>query len=498
MRRLAPWLLALVAVAAFWQASVRNTPLRDMRRDLGISQADPLDNAPPLVAFTTVAFGGFRGVIADMLWLRATRLQEQGQYFELVQLADWITKLEPRFTQIWAYHAWNLAYNISVLFDDPADRWRWVRHGITLLRDDGLRYNPGDARLLSELGWLFQHKIGASLDNAHRYYKEAWASEMTALFDGPRPDYGAFEMTATTRDELLARRGMPEFLAELRAAGIDPFAPDLVAQAAAKGIALETPLARELVDFVRFSRMREEYRLDPAILREVDASYGPLDWRLPQAHAIYWAWQARLAARVEFDRLAADRMIFQSLSDAFRQGALFTGARGDLFVPSPNPDLIPRVQAAYERAIEDNPGNESVAMAYRNFLNEALVTLVAFNRVDDARRVFDEIAKRHPEQAAGKDFTAYAATAFVEGLRDLNEREAQSIVEGALTQAFTWQAVGDPARAAGYDRLARLAWDGYMADRADSEEFRERTGLPPLNALRAQARDRVLAERGMR
>lgn len=87
------------------------------------------------MAFTTVALGGFRGIIADMLWMRASELQNEGKFFELAQLADWITKLEPRFPTVWAFHAWNMAYNISVLFPDPEDRWRWVQQGIRLLRD---------------------------------------------------------------------------------------------------------------------------------------------------------------------------------------------------------------------------------------------------------------------------------------------------------------------------------------------------------------------------
>src|SRR3954469_21582274 len=102
-------------------------------------------HAPPVLAFTTVALGGFRGLIANALWIRANDLQEEGKYFEMVQLADWITKLEPTFTQVWLVQSWNMAYNISVKFTDPADRWRWVQRGIELLRDNGLRYSPNEA-----------------------------------------------------------------------------------------------------------------------------------------------------------------------------------------------------------------------------------------------------------------------------------------------------------------------------------------------------------------
>lgn len=71
-----------------------------------------IKNAPPVVAFTTMALGSFRGLLADLLWLRAASLQDQGNYFEMVQLASWITKLQPRFSGATAYLAWNMAYNI--------------------------------------------------------------------------------------------------------------------------------------------------------------------------------------------------------------------------------------------------------------------------------------------------------------------------------------------------------------------------------------------------
>ena len=55
-----------------------------------------IDGAPPIVAFSTQALGGFRGLLADALWLRAINMQEKGHYFEMVQLASWIMKLQPK------------------------------------------------------------------------------------------------------------------------------------------------------------------------------------------------------------------------------------------------------------------------------------------------------------------------------------------------------------------------------------------------------------------
>src|SRR5205085_9942802 len=151
--------------------------------------ADLGTNAPPVLAFTTVALGGFRGLIANALWIRANDLQDEGKYFEMVQLADWITKLQPHFTTVWIHQAWNMAYNISIKFNDPHDRWLWVLRGIELLRDEGLKYNPLEPLIYRELAWFFQHKMGHYLDDAHNEYKKYWAKDMNQIFGLGRPNF---------------------------------------------------------------------------------------------------------------------------------------------------------------------------------------------------------------------------------------------------------------------------------------------------------------------
>src|SRR6266481_1394828 len=168
--------------------------------------ADLGTNAPPVLAFTTVALGGFRGLIANALWIRANDLQDEGKYFEMVQLADWITKLEPTFAQVWLVQSWNMAYNISVKFTDPADRWRWIQRGIELLRDNGLRYSPNEALVYRELAWFFQHKMGQNMDDAHIYFKTAWAKEMTQVLGSGYPNFG--ELLAPKTDEAKKRAAL--------------------------------------------------------------------------------------------------------------------------------------------------------------------------------------------------------------------------------------------------------------------------------------------------
>ena len=178
-RRFQKPLLLVLAVLFLGTAALLQRDLNKQRTELGLTRVEPLENAPPMLAFTTVALGSFRGLIANALWIRANEMQMEDKFFEQVQLADWITKLEPHFVQVWLVQAWNMAYNISVKFRDPADRWRWVRNGIELLRDQGIPYNPKEALVYRELAWFFQHKMGQNLDDAHMYYKYAWAAEMT-------------------------------------------------------------------------------------------------------------------------------------------------------------------------------------------------------------------------------------------------------------------------------------------------------------------------------
>src|SRR5438270_10936817 len=234
-------LLCLAALLLAGVSQVQRSLNQDRAR-LGLTRVAPLENAPPVLAFTTVALGGFRGLISNILWMRATDLQDEDKFFEMAQLADWITKLEQHFVQVWLVQAWNMAYNISVKFNDFPDRWRWVKRGFELLRDQGLEINPNEMLMYRELAWIFQHKLGQNLDDANMYYKQQWSNEMAAIFEKKTPN-----------------------LEEL----IHPHTLD------------QTNRAKLL---------REKYKMDPQIMKDVDQQFGPVEWRLPEAHAIYWAY----------------------------------------------------------------------------------------------------------------------------------------------------------------------------------------------------------------
>ena len=130
--------------------------------------------APVMAEGVMAAMGGIRAIAAEVVWFRADRLQEEGRYVELAQLAETLTFLEPHTPEVWSYAAWNLAYNVSVVMPTAADRWRWVLASIRLLRDSGLRLNPASPELCRELAWMFELKIGTDLDAAAGHYRAEW------------------------------------------------------------------------------------------------------------------------------------------------------------------------------------------------------------------------------------------------------------------------------------------------------------------------------------
>ena len=70
-----------LAVALLLGVSQVQRVLNRERDQLGLTRVAPLENAPPVLAFTTVALGGFRGLISNALWMRANDLQDDGKYF---------------------------------------------------------------------------------------------------------------------------------------------------------------------------------------------------------------------------------------------------------------------------------------------------------------------------------------------------------------------------------------------------------------------------------
>lgn len=442
-------LLAGIALSLLVSVSFTQRALNRDRGTLGLTRVTPLENAPPVLAFTTVALGGFRGLIANALWIRATELQDEDKFFEMVQLADWITKLQPHFVSVWVHQAWNMSYNISVKFSNLNDRWPWVNRALELLRDEGLRYNPQEPLLYRELAWHFQHKMGADLDDAHWVYKEEWAKLMKPFFPNGRADY----------DELL-----------------NPKTDEVKA---------------------RLQLMRDKYKLDPVRMKKVDDRYGPLDWRMPEAHAIYWAMLG-MDRLVELgqekakkdDIITLRRVIYQSMQLAFHRGRFIENkATGKLEV-SANLDIVGHASAAYEEMMEqDEQNRDHISTGHKNFLKTAVYFLYAQNRITESRKWFAYLKEKYPQAVPpGQTLEDFALDLIQTDVSETSHVRVRNAIEGLLTGSFYNLAIGQQDDALGRNNLALKAWQRYQAEVSRSEK---RVGLPPFEQIRQEVLDRV-------
>ncbi len=436
---------ALVGLAAalFCGSSQMQGRLNTDRAAYGFTRLPPLSNAPPILAFTTVALGGFRGLISNALWMRATELQDEERYFEMVQLADWITTLEPHYSEVWRMQAWNMAYNISVKCKDFEERWRWVQRGIELLHK-GLHYNPADPKIYQDLSWIFRHKIGQNLDDAHMLYKIRWAQQMQDILGG-HPDFAAL---------------------------LHP----------------QTPAERE-----RARKLREDYQMDPEFIQHIDQTYGPLDWRLPDAHAIYWA-EMGVRKGTQEDRDLVRRFAYSIMQQACRRGGALppwvTNVTEENFILWPDLDLVPKVNASYERTLLDKTDKKVVQNAQKNFLKEAVVLLYEYNRDREALHWFNCLKQNFTNAITGDETNLtveeYAFKQIQSEIGELDQPKMTGVILGLISQEYLCLIGDDADRAENFSHLAEAIWRSYMSRLPGglNDPNGKRIALEPMSKLR--------------
>lgn len=128
--------------------------------------------------------GGFRGVIADLIWLMVTDAWVEKDWYTAEKNIELATTLQPRFVPFWELGGWHLAWNASVdARNDPTEpsqdeRKRreqfWVQRGKDIF-ERGLEANPETFSMYRQLADLYDQKLKDSAGAATYYLK---ASEM--------------------------------------------------------------------------------------------------------------------------------------------------------------------------------------------------------------------------------------------------------------------------------------------------------------------------------
>jgi hypothetical protein len=534
----------VLAIGLFIGAGIQLDSINRQRQDMNLIIDKP-ENLPPSLIFATIATGAFRGLIVDILWMRADKLKEEGQFFDARQLAEWITILQPRFASVWEFHAWNMAYNISVAIPEtqPDQRWQWVRNGYELLRDEAIdKYKLTNITLFRELGRIFQHKIGGVSDDAHKYYKLQLALSLEPLLGSADNQYfDALAESPPTWQEITKDPNMASLIEALKAADkafsdenefvsnylslrqnsqrFDPAAGQTIDE-------FRGTEALEKFDiFAKARQLRKVWKLDPVIMREINRSYGPLDWndpnthlpldwRHPDSHAIYWAVKGLKILAQEQDReidateTNADRIVFHSLQNLFRNGKIFIY---ELQIPASSEDSPEQSQeriykevflrpdlrmfepyntsvlTTLEKYIEDGDERRNVSLqnGHRNMLKNAINSFYYAGHKRQAQKIYTQLRQLYPlEEFKNPIVDEYVKERFKEELDAIGINDAKEMITMMLRDSYYLYAIRDDDGSFNSEKMAEQVWDYYKV-KHDDPEFR--INLPTLPQFRSFA-----------
>ncbi|MBL0920833.1 MAG: hypothetical protein IBJ10_01755 [Phycisphaerales bacterium] len=438
---------AIVAILALAASGGLSASLSAAAGRAQLGYADRAEVGDPPEVAVAIALGAFRGIFVNMLWLRANKMKEQGKFYESIELARTITRLQPRFPRVWVFQAWNMAYNISVSTKTPEERWLWVKSGIDLLRKEGIPKNPHDTLLHKELAWIFNHKIQGYADDANQYYKRRVAEEWTYALGRPPPRAATAEQTKEayiywlsrmvdapdTLEAAIQREPKVAVLVQrLRDEAKLPLNIELLrafelhmamreSWAAREGLislsaehqnrALIELLSDEsllpawpvLLTHVRKRLVLDEFRMEPARMLRYTRKYGPLDWRHPSTHALYWALRGveegmdRLNTQ-DFDLINTDRFVLHAVQELARWGDLEFDPLTESYSALPNLDFFP-VYAQILRELEDRAEHAESRLrifttygsGYENFMRDAVRYLYRSGDIAQAQKYFEEL-----------------------------------------------------------------------------------------------------------
>ncbi|MBN2269854.1 MAG: hypothetical protein JXN61_04525, partial [Sedimentisphaerales bacterium] len=463
---------------------------------------------------------------------------------------------------VWVFQAWNMAYNISVTIPatQPDQRWHWVKNGYELLRDKAITSNPRDIQLYHELARIFQHKIGGISDDAHKYYKLQMALALGPLLGDADDKY--FDDLVEAGNWLWGSDDKPDFAKIWQRIAADPNFASLIerlrsadpafaneprfissylalrqdARRFAPEVATVIDEFRQTAELKKFDilakafTLRQTWKLEPALMRRLSKTYGPidwadpnthlpLDWRHPDSHAIYWAAKGLDVAAAQKDEeissyeINTDRIIAHSLQNLFRNGVIFISStpvsvpsddpseppqtrnlrevylRPDLRFFQPYNNAVIKIMAKY-KAAGDTDTYVSLGNGHRNMLKNALLMFYQSGHKEYAGKILFQLRESYPLPEFQVPLVEYARKRMLDELKDMGVFDAKEQIIAILKESYYLYAIHDDDAAFGREELARQIYDNYQITYSDTM----RISLPEFKMLRYFAIDSFFAD----
>ncbi|MFQ5654621.1 MAG: hypothetical protein ACE5GW_07810, partial [Planctomycetota bacterium] len=424
-----------------------------------------------------------------------------------------------------SFQAWRLAFNISPSARTPDERWMWVSAGLSLLRDEGIPLNPLSFSLHQDLAWFYWVRLATPRDDLHWYYKRRHALEWQEILGAPpegAPERAVVEgfraIASSPRDEQVLFEEDPsleEDVAGLKEAFQGSIGELLEeasriqgGEAGDEGLRawLEEPGAASRrarwIDFLRARRLREELHLDPLLMLDLMERIGPLDWRHPASHAIYWSAQGALRShhgsrRVRLRQPQDLRLVLRqhhvqiSLGILVESGRMLREGSGKPFLWLPDPRFLEPLEDSYRAWVEepDGGGGDGDVIplervdAYAGLLGECAVKAFLFGDSGDAARFHGRYRRLVSQVGASTVVEADVEGFVLARLREVVDR-AEDPAQGftaLLVLLFRDGVASDRPEVASRYRDAIVGLHGEAAEGGGG------SGLPPFGELELAA-----------
>jgi hypothetical protein len=212
----------------------------------------------------------------------------------------------------------------------------------------------------------------------------------------------------------------------------------------------------------RAEELERKLRLKPSRMLRLDRKYGPFQWRLPQAQALYWGIRDN-----EKDYLQGDlnyrSVVGAAMRQAFLFGAIVEDKRSEMFVATNNFDITRSIVAYYKEKIEKGGYKAMDKNVFNDFAKRAGPILYAFDHRELAYEVY--MAKmKFVANGDKRGFEEYVVGSLSLMLSDkkLPPGFKQSLIEMQLYNAYKALRDGDLDKAASLAGKADEQWREYQ------------------------------------
>lgn len=505
----------LLAIILLYIAGDRLPALTKFRQDKQLNARQTNEGVPPAYALADGLLGGFRGFFISTLWMRAQNMKNDGKYYEMVDIYRIISTMEPNYPNAWANMAWDLSYNVAAEFsNDPEERVYWIFRGIHMLRNQAIRHNPRSARLYFELAWIFYNKAADSIDPAFPLYRKYIAIEVLNVLRSTGPKQQLQAIVAATAKypsykDFLKLESVKALSQELTEAGYKM--PEGALQAfierdkKTEKILKNKEKLKLLTEFAALQvnkSLRKELNMDPAVMLLLNEKFGNINWLLPQAHSLYWAWlgqDARVARDPNYKKMRYDRLVYFSLIQLAHHGqGMIT--QNMTVIGRPDPEILDNTIKFMKDLLEKYEGaagHDGMKAGFMNLLRTSIFNYYFLGDMLKAEQIRQQLIDiSGQEEGYGGNLSDFVRSEIPDFIDGLLPDQAMSLLISFCSKAYYSLSLGATKKFqeqnSWFESNYIAFYKNWVNRVQESFSHKKQFGMPPINELRASIAARIL------